>query len=238
MRRDLTFVIECVTTEDIREPSWGIQFFELLCDFGFVPKTIGNWEPIRTPFAWEAIPDVWSKSSIIARGHSPTRFSAMVTWTRRPYAHSAKCNFASLDASWHSLDPTTALELARQLLLWSRGLHAVVCTRSAFYQQSLRRTGKNPPGMLPGVFWANLFGPAYGNVVSWRDVVIPDADILVSPEGISSVVFRRPIDDPVFEDPGSSLLSTAKTQIGTRLFLDSSDPIILPQLVTGQPSWP
>lgn len=226
--------IECVTTEDTSDASWGSEYFALLSRHSLVPKVVGNYEPIRTPYTPEGIPSFWEGQSMFARGRSPKRFLASAFWTPRP-SRGSKANFFSV-----SLEPKLAAAIdlaafAQEMLLWSRGLWATVSTVNASWQQYNPLRG-SAPGMLPGVFWANLFGPAYESLVDW-EAVKPVGATLKKEGRVWSLVFSKEVNDPDFEDPQSELVLTTKAMIGTRLFLGSDDPLFPPQVLTGDPTW-
>lgn len=226
--------VQCATTQDLSDGHWGLEFFALLSSRGLVPDALGTHEPIRHPYSSDEVLRLWETKSVLARGRAPRRFLATASWTPKS-ARGSKTNFVSLSVERKLAATIDWLALAWDLLVWSRGLWASVSTVNAFWKQ-YNPSRASVPGVLPGVFWANLFGPAYDDLINWESVRPSEAEVRCH-DGIWTIAFARGINDPVFEDPSSGLVAETKAMIGSRLFRDHDAPEFPPQILTGQPTW-
>jgi len=229
--------VGCTTTEDLAPVHWGYEFFDLLGEFGLTPERVGAYEPFKTRYERARIPEFWQDEGLFAKGKPPGRFLAMVGWTERPVGKGGACNMISISFPRHLIDEWRALDLAKRLLYWSRGLMAAVSTYDAFAKQ-YNPAPYNMVGALPGVFWASLYGPAYEELIPWHRQPPQGAEGSLLDPGVHQVLMDVPVLSPDFENPRSDLVRSVKEWMGRDLFLDSPGARMPHQIRTGEPTWP
>lgn len=182
---ELKLTIE--TDHDLGNRACARNVLDVLLDRpGFIPERFGNQEPLRGRLdasSAEAFLEAWSReASRVTKSASfhftrrkDRRYSASVLWWR-----ASSSRLGSVHVSLPHEQPNThfaneVLELALRLFEAVRGQYGRVCLREEFWAKNvtdswLAADGSTQGGAargtdlrmhLPGLYWANIFGPAY-----------------------------------------------------------------------------
>jgi len=165
--------IDFYSVEDFGTEKKARDFFRILLEQGgpFIPERISQTEPVRGCFNRECLDDAvrlwleggkdpeWHYSTPIMINRKPFRVQSMVIWNR-----GARATFNSLSLWIHQKflsqkgSVESLLHLGEQLFSFSGALYGYISRTDVEEAQFVPGTLQT---RLPGVFWANYFGPLY-----------------------------------------------------------------------------
>jgi hypothetical protein len=239
------------TDYDFGSPSDATRFLSVISEHpDWVPDKFGEYEPLRekldlknpSPFllAWggKTINETYSRGEVLFKRTRKFRYFGRVLWTRgRKELNRVTLRIEADKLGQGDLD--AVIDIAVTLFGAIRGQYGFVCDSEEFVEKNVidawfdeklgRRRGGRVQGTnlfegLPGIYWVNLFGPAYLDFFGQEKLRTLGAEMVQEVE--PDCLLIRTSDSPFDWNSAETVRTQVEVveKLGTGAFFDLRNP--------------